>query len=75
MIVERNSLAVPNCIDQDCQFCQGIVTGKFAFQLLPGVPGLRSMTSVQGIQHIVAEHDVVAVGEDVELHGGQRQKS
>jgi hypothetical protein len=27
---------------------------------------------VEGIQHIVAEHDVAAIGEDVELHGGQR---
>jgi hypothetical protein len=33
------------------------------------------MAPVQRVQHIVAEHDVAAVGEDIELHGDERQKS
>jgi hypothetical protein len=29
---------------------------------------------VAGIKHMVAEHDVTTIGEDVELHGGGSEK-
>jgi hypothetical protein len=32
------------------------------------------MAALQGFQHVVAEHDVTAIGEDVELHGGEVRK-
>jgi hypothetical protein len=33
------------------------------------------MTPMQGVEHIVAQHHVTAIGEPVELHRGKRQKS
>jgi hypothetical protein len=32
------------------------------------------MAALQGFQHIVAEHDVTAIGEDVALHDGEVRK-
>jgi len=36
--------------------------------------GHQMHVGVAGIKHMVAEHDVTTIGEDVELHGGGSEK-
>jgi hypothetical protein len=75
MIDERHGDIVSEHIDQCRQPAQGVVIGEFACESLPGLPGRDRIAPVEGVEHIVAKHDVAAVSDDVELHGGQRQKS
>jgi len=75
MIGERRGDIAVEHIDQCREPGHGIVIGEFACQSLPGLPGRDRIAPVEGVEHIVAKHDVAAVSEDVELHDGQRQKS
>jgi hypothetical protein len=72
---ERRGHTLLEHLDQGRQSGQATVIRKFTGQSLPGLAGVARMTPVQRVQHIVAKHDVAAVDEDVELHGGERQKS
>ena len=72
---ERCGDTVLEHLDQGRQSGQATVVGKITGQSLPGLAGVARTAPVQRVQHLVAEHDVAAVGEDVELHGDERQKS
>jgi hypothetical protein len=41
---------------------------------LPRLSSRRRVTPLQRVQYIVTKHEVTAIGENVELHGGGSEK-
>src|SRR5260370_17927848 len=74
MIGEICSRVALKLADQHGGCDEGVVLRIFISQPLAGLSGRRRMTSLQRVQYIVAKHDITAIGENVELHGGGSEK-
>jgi hypothetical protein len=60
--------------DQHGECNEGVVPRIFISHPLPRLSSRRRVTPLQRVQYIVTKHDVTAIGENVELHGGGSEK-
>jgi hypothetical protein len=60
--------------DQHAECNEGVVPRIFIGHSLPRLSSRRRVTPLQRVQYIVTKHDVTAIGENVELHGGGSEK-
>jgi hypothetical protein len=75
MVDERRRRRVLERGEQYGECRHGVIGRIPVRQPLPRLTGIGGVTPLQGVEHIVAEHDITAIGEQVELHRGRRQKS
>jgi hypothetical protein len=74
MIGEIGSRVALKLADQHGERNEGVVLRIFISQSLPRLSSRRRVASLQRVQCIVAKHDITAIGENVELHGGGSEK-
>src|SRR5260370_41070219 len=74
MIGEICSRVALKLADQHGECDEGVVLRIFISHPLPRLSSRRRVTPLQRVQYIVTKHDVTAIGENVELHGGGSEK-